>query len=191
MNCFSRKKKEKFLKKGEDVYISKNTVIKHPDKSILGSHIAIDDWLYASCILDIGNYVHISSNVSIIGGRRCKLKVGHFVNIATGTRVICGSSDFLNDGIISSPVLPKHLSGMLNEKLDPVVIEDFVTIGAGCIIMNGVTLKKGSVIGAGSIVTKDTEPWTLYIGSPARPYKKLDKDNKLSEAYSIGYPFVF
>ena len=97
----------KFLKQGEDVYISKNVVIKHADKSIVGSHVAIDDWLYASCVLNIGNYVHISASVSAIGGARCELKVGHFVGIGTGTRLLCGSSDFLNEGIISSPVLPK------------------------------------------------------------------------------------
>ena len=174
---------------GEDVYISKNTVIKHKNLSNIGNHVAIDDYLYASCPLSIGNYVHIASHVTINGGRNARVYIGDFVGIGTGTRLICGSSDFLNGGIIASPVLPKHLSGMKTQQMEPIRIEDFVSIGANCTILNGVTLVKGSSIAAGSVVTKDTEPWTLYKGVPAKPYKILNREKKLEEARSLGYPF--
>lgn len=48
------------------------------------------------------------------------------------------------------------------------IIEDDVWIGYGAIIMSGVTLKKGSIIAAGSVVTKDTEAYSIYGGNPAR-----------------------
>ncbi len=48
------------------------------------------------------------------------------------------------------------------------IIEDDVWIGYGAIIMSGVTIKKGSIIAAGSVVTKDTEPYSIFGGNPAK-----------------------
>lgn len=177
-----------FLSQGEDVYVSKNVTIRNSEKSSVGSHIAIDDFFYSTPILNIKNYVHISSNVSIIGGVNSNLNIGNFVGIGTGTRIICGSSDFFNDGLISLPVLPKHLQ---KNKFKLMNINDFAITGANCVILNGVSLGEGSVIAAGSVVTKDTEPWTMYKGVPARPYKKINRTQKLIEAKSLGYPFIF
>ncbi len=54
----------------------------------------------------------------------------------------------------------------------PVVIEDDVWIGARVIILPGVHIGKGSVIAAGSVVTKDVEAYTVVGGVPARVIKK-------------------
>jgi putative colanic acid biosynthesis acetyltransferase WcaF len=51
--------------------------------------------------------------------------------------------------------------------LAPVTIEDGVWVAARAIICPGVTLKSHSVITAGSVVTKDTEPYKIYAGSSA------------------------
>ena len=40
--------------------------------------------------------------------------------------------------------------------------------------MPNVTLAEGSILGANSLLTKNTEPWTIYVGSPAKPIKKRD-----------------
>lgn len=50
----------------------------------------------------------------------------------------------------------------------PVVIEDDVWIGIRAVVMPGVTLGRGSVIAANATVTRDTEPWGVYVGNPAR-----------------------
>jgi galactoside O-acetyltransferase len=42
--------------------------------------------------------------------------------------------------------------------------------------MPGVTLAEGSILGANSLLTKDTEPWTIYVGSPAKPVKLREKE---------------
>jgi len=47
-------------------------------------------------------------------------------------------------------------------------IEDDVWIGYGAIIMSGVTIKKGSIIAAGAVLTKSTEPYSIYGGNPAK-----------------------
>lgn len=53
-----------------------------------------------------------------------------------------------------------------------IVIEDDIWIGYGAQIMAGVTVAKGSVIAAGAVVTKNTEPYGLYAGVPARRIKE-------------------
>jgi len=52
-----------------------------------------------------------------------------------------------------------------------IVIEDDVWIGAGAKILDGVRLRKGSVIGASAVVTQNTEPYCVYVGVPARMIK--------------------
>ncbi len=54
-----------------------------------------------------------------------------------------------------------------------VIIEDDCWIGAGAIILNGITIGKGSVVGAGSVVTKDVPPYTIVAGNPARKIKDI------------------
>lgn len=168
----------------KDIYISKNNVIKNYEFMNLGNHIAIDAFFYSTSKLVIKDYVHISSHVSIIGGEDSITNIGNFVGIGTGTRLLSGSSDFLDDGLISLPVLPKEIQ---RNKFNPITINDFVIIGANCTILNGIELGEGSVIAAGSVVTKNTDPWTLYKGVPAKPYKKILKGKKLKEAISLGY----
>ena len=53
--------------------------------------------------------------------------------------------------------------------------------------MPNVVLAEGSVVGANSVITKDTEPWTVYVGSPAKPIKKRNKESILEPASKMGY----
>ena len=57
-----------------------------------------------------------------------------------------------------------------------VVIGNDVWIGAGAIILNGVNIGSGCVIGAGSIVTKSIEPYSVVVGNPANQIKKRFSD---------------
>lgn len=50
-------------------------------------------------------------------------------------------------------------------------LEADVWIGANCVVKTGIRLKTGSVIGAGSVLTKDTEPYGIYVGNPAKLIK--------------------
>jgi len=56
----------------------------------------------------------------------------------------------------------------------PVVIGDHAWIGARCIILPGVTIGKGSIVGAGSVVTKDIPDYCVAAGNPAKVVKKLE-----------------
>ncbi len=62
-----------------------------------------------------------------------------------------------------------------------VVIEEDVWVGANVIILKGVTIGRGSVIAAGSIVTKNVEPYSIYAGVPARKIKERFSEEEISE----------
>jgi acetyltransferase-like isoleucine patch superfamily enzyme len=68
-----------------------------------------------------------------------------------------------------------NVENRLNTKgtTKPVIIEDCVWIGANCLILPGVRIGRGSVIAAGSVVTKDVPPMTLAGGNPAQIIKTL------------------
>ncbi len=72
------------------------------------------------------------------------------------------------------------------EKSDGSInIGDDVWIGANCIILKGVTIGEGSVIGAGSIVLNDVEPYSIVAGNPARKVKDRFSDSELLRHLSI------
>lgn len=170
---------------GEDVFISSNVEIRRPHLIRIGSHVAIDSGFYITTAAEIGDYIHIAPFVHVIGSAKGFLKMGHFTNISLGGKIICGSDAFLGDGLISAPGIPEEFRDRLI--IEPVVFENFANTGAGVTILPGVTLGEGSVIGANALVTSDTEPWTIYLGSPARPYKARKKEKMIEYAKRLGY----
>ena len=50
----------------------------------------------------------------------------------------------------------------------PIIVESDVWIGANVVVLKGVTVAEGCVIGAGSVLTKSTKPYSIYAGNPAR-----------------------
>lgn len=63
----------------------------------------------------------------------------------------------------------------------PIVIEDDVWIGARVTVLGGVTIGHGSIIGAGSVVTKSCEPYSVIAGNPARLIKKRNERETVNE----------
>ena len=60
----------------------------------------------------------------------------------------------------------------------PIVIEDGAWIGAGAIILPGITIGEYAVIGAGSVVTKDIPAYTIAAGNPCKLIRKIDGHDK-------------
>lgn len=59
------------------------------------------------------------------------------------------------------------------ETAKPITIEDNVWLGAGVIVLAGITIGRDSVVGAGAIVTRDIPPLSLAVGNPARVIRSL------------------
>jgi acetyltransferase-like isoleucine patch superfamily enzyme len=79
--------------------------------------------------------------------------LGSNVTISSGVHPIIGATP----PIITRQSIPKK-----------IVIEDDVWIGSNAVIMPGIKIARGTVIGANSVVTKDTLPYTIMAGSPAK-----------------------
>lgn len=58
----------------------------------------------------------------------------------------------------------------------PIVIQDDVWIGMDALILKGVTIGRGAIVAARSVVTKDVAPFTIVAGNPARTVKQIDND---------------
>lgn len=58
-----------------------------------------------------------------------------------------------------------------------VVIEDYAWIGSQVVILPGVTIGKGAIIGAGSVVTKDIPPMTVTVGVPCKVIRQITDDD--------------
>jgi acetyltransferase-like isoleucine patch superfamily enzyme len=170
---------------GDDVIISDFAEIRRPHLVSVGSHAAIDSFVSIATAAEIGDYAHVSPHVSVVGGETGVLRMGHFTNLAAGCRVICGSDEFLGYGLIGSAAIPcAHRD---RAKIEPVILENFANVGSNAVIMPGITLREGSVIAACAFVNRDTEPWTIYAGVPARPIKPRRRDLMLAHAKTLGY----
>jgi galactoside O-acetyltransferase len=166
---------------GSDVYINETAIIKRPNLCDIGSHTAIDNGVTISTELIMGDYIHIAPYVVVIGGSDSKLILEDFSFVAAGTKIVCGSEDYTGGGLVG-PTIPKELR-VIN--YSTVKFEKYAGCGVNCSIMPGVTLAEGSILGANSLLTKDTEPWTIYVGSPAKPVKIRDKEKIIEYAKSL------
>lgn len=115
---------------------------------------------------EIGEGTKIASFVEIGGskiGSFCKIEAHAF--IAPGTVI----EDYVFIGPHASITNDKYPTCLKKEwKLRSVTIKHGASIGASSVIIGGVTIGKEVLVGAGSIVTHDLEPYGLYRGCPAR-----------------------
>lgn len=174
----------KFASIGEDVYINNFAEIRYPDKLTIGNHVAIDFGFFISTSASIGDYVHIGPFVSSIGGQTARLELGHLSSVAAGVRFICYGDEHLGEGIVGAliplPFQDKRVGGTIQ-------VAKFAAIGTNAVIMPGLVIGEGAVVGANSLLRENADPWTVYVGSPARPIGQRKKENILAYARTMGY----
>ena len=106
--------------------------------------------------IEIGKGTFINSDARF-GVPSEKITIGK--NVQIGPRVMF---ETMNHGLVYEE--GKGRGGLTK----PIVVEDEVWIGGGCIITQGVTVGKGAVIAAGAVVTKDVQPNTVVGGTPSK-----------------------
>ena len=172
---------------GEDVFISANVEIRRPNLVRVGKHIAIDTGFYCTTGALLGDYIHIGPYVTVIGGAPALLKMAGFNTIGAGSRLLCASDEFLGAGLVG--MAPEKLRDVV--RVAPIEFEHFASAGTNVVIHPGVTLAEGSVVGSCSLVTRSTEPWTIYRGIPAKPWKDRPRAKMIEAAHTLGYgPFA-
>ncbi len=116
----------------------------------------------SNAILEVGD------NFAMSGGSICaarKITIGK--NIAVGANTIIADTDFHPLNFELRHQHPQEANTA------PILIEDDVFIGMNCLILKGVTVGKGSVIGAGSVVTKNIPSGVVVAGNPARIVREI------------------
>lgn len=101
------------------------------------------------------------------------VSIGNYCSIGEGTHIIefnhhtkTFSSYYYNSNILGRSVREDI------ESKGEISIGDDVWIGCNCIILSGVTIGRGAVIGAGSVVSSDIEPYSINVGNPIKQIKK-------------------
>ena len=130
---------------GDNVYIGHNTFLKAYYKNRIV--IEEDTWIGQNCFLHGAGGITIGKAVGI----------GPCVKILTS---------YHREESLNKPLI------FCRQILKEVIIEDGCDIGIGSIILPGIRIGEGSIVGAGSVVTKDVESYTVAAGNPARVLRK-------------------
>lgn len=148
----------------------------------------------------VGNFCHIRGELFLFGhggkivmGDYCYLgdnsRIWSAKNIRIGNRVLISHNCNIFDND-THPLEPeaRHRQYVdiittghpkeIDLKEEEVIIEDDVLIGANATVLKGVTLGKASIVGTGSVVTRDVPPYTVVAGNPARVVKELPHRGK-------------
>jgi acetyltransferase-like isoleucine patch superfamily enzyme len=147
----------------------------------LGNNVNLSKFinLYGCTIGDntkIGAFVEIQKNAIV--GKNCKISSHSFIceGVTIGDNCFIGHNvTFINDNYPRAV----NLGGTLETEKDwldrfaKTIIENEVSIGSGATILGGVTIGSRSVIGAGSVVTKNVPPNQIWAGNPARFFRRM------------------
>lgn len=139
VGSFLRKKLMGFKRCGRNVYIGDHVWFRAPGKISIGD----DCRIHPMCFLDAPGAIEIGSHIGI----------------SSGTQIYTQNHKYKDKNV---------LYYQQEVELAKVVIEDDVWVGANSLILAGVTLKRGTIVAAGSVVTKDSEPYSVIAGVPAK-----------------------
>jgi acetyltransferase-like isoleucine patch superfamily enzyme len=147
---------------GKNVYIGRFVYLWAKHNISVGDNFYIGKFSQIECDAEIGNNVIIGNQVGIVGKYD-----HHYQQIGTPIR-------------LASQIRDHDYSWKgIDER---IVIEDDVWIGFGSVILSGVRIGQGSVIAAGSVVTKDVQPFSIYAGVPAKKIRdRFDNESDLAE----------
>ena len=125
-------------------------------------YVSVDSRIWSFASVKIGNRVLIAHNVNIFDSQTHSFSAAH------------RHQEFLHVLFNQEPP-PETDIGKA-----PVFIDDDVWIACGAIILQGVSIGRGAIVGAGSVVTKDVPAWTLVAGNPARVIRALKAEEMRS-----------
>ncbi len=111
--------------------------------------------------ISFADRVFVNANCTFLDGGN--INIGNDVLIGPNVQILT-----VNHPVSSTERLKK------TNLIEDVIIGNNVWIGAGAIILPGITISEGAVIGAGSVVTKNVEKYSLYAGNPAVKIRKIE-----------------
>ncbi len=144
--------KGRYLNFGIDLHIGMGTRLWAPERLSIGNGVYIGKQVHIEANCEIGDYCLLANRVAIIGRHDHDFSaIGYPVRYAPW---------------IGSKRLPSRFAG------EKVVLENDVWLGYGVIVLTGITIGRGAIVAAGSVVTKDVPPYSVVAGSPAHVIKR-------------------
>lgn len=163
----------------KNVLISRKCSIYGASRIALGDNVRIDDFCVLSSGIGgiiIGSYIHIAVYSSLIGNG--KIILNDFSGLSSRVSVYSSNEDY--SGLhMTNPTVPDEFKGVIHK---PVNIGRHAIIGAGSIVLPGVTISDGVAIGALSLVNRDCKAFGIYLGTPARRKGERKRDLLMFEA---------
>jgi acetyltransferase-like isoleucine patch superfamily enzyme len=143
-------------------------------RKVMGFDIGRNSTVFLNCRFDCAKGLTIGA-ASVIN-QRCRLDsrggitLGNNVSISEEVCVLTGDHD------------PKSVA--FTGRTRPVVIEDYVFIGTRAMVLPGVTVRRGAIVGAGAVVSKDVEALSIVGGVPTRVIGTRHSDLAYEAEYS-------
>lgn len=157
---------------GEHVLISRKASLYNAGAIEIGSHVRIDDFCVLSAGaggISIGSFVHIGVYASMIGAGR--ISVGDY-SCLSGRVSVYSSNDDYSGAHLTNPMVPDRYRGVVSAD---VVVGRHALVGAGSVVLPGVTIGEGASVGAMSFVRGDCSPFGIHAGVPARLIRARDR----------------
>ncbi|MDQ3634977.1 MAG: acyltransferase [Acidobacteriota bacterium] len=152
------------IKFGKNVLISRKTSIYCSDLEI-GDNVRIDDFCILTGKIKIGSHVHICSFSQLSGGSGIVME--DFTGTGSRSLLYSQSDDFSGLYLVG----PLFDSKLTNVTKGTIYLKNHASVGPGSIVLPGVTISEGTVISLLSLIKKDTLPWKIYFGVPAKPIR--------------------
>jgi acetyltransferase-like isoleucine patch superfamily enzyme len=133
---------------------------------IIGDHISIDDSIFVSGRVNEKPILIIGDRTSL--GYQVYISVAKSVEIGSDCMIAGGCFIADNDGHPMHPAARLRRDPVRGKDIKAIIIEDNVWIGTRATILKGVTIGKGSIVAANSLVTRSIPPNCIAMGVPAR-----------------------
>jgi acetyltransferase-like isoleucine patch superfamily enzyme len=171
---------------GQNVVFGQNVVLRHPHKIRIGDNTVIDDYAVLdakgedndgisigqnayigrntilSCkegSIHLDDYCNISANCMLLS--ETEVRLGKYCFLAGNCYLVAGGNHSFRQADVPIMFQPSYSKGGIR-------IGEDVWLGAGAIVLDGVEIGRGSVVGAGSVLTKALPEFSIAMGSPAR-----------------------
>lgn len=160
---------------GTGCKISKKTSFYGISNILIGNNTRIDDFCIISAgkSIKIGNFVHISANVSMFG--KGEIIIGDYASIS-GKVSIYSSTDDYSGEYMTNPCVGEYDNKLINVYSNDIYIGKHVIIGTGSVVLPNAWIVDGVSIGCLSMINKRIDKIGIYAGIPA----KFIKDKKLN-----------
>jgi galactoside O-acetyltransferase len=156
-----------FASYGADVKISRNAKFYNPNYLHIGSNVRIDDFsiISVSASSSVGSWVHIGAHAFLSCSEG--FEIGENSTLSPRVSVFGQSDDFTGLYLTHPDAAPEKR----NLTTSRIIVKDSVVVGTGSILLPGAVLESGVAVGALSLIDSATEPWSIYVGIPAKLLK--------------------